>query len=107
MGDKAASSSGATGNYRSMLLTHAYPKPFTGTRDTLKLNIWLYKLNQYFKLASVHGPIADSHKISFTCLLLEDSAMVWWLSLEQAKTAPDTWEGFQACIRKEFCSVGD
>ncbi len=61
-----------------MSLKPNMPKTFSGDRDSLKLNAWLYQVDEYFNIVNFgktdEEAIDDVTKVRFASLLLDADA---------------------------------
>lgn len=56
------------------------PKGFSGKRYFLVVNLWLYKVEQYFNLMQVLNAnvvLTDASRISFSTTLLTGTVAIW------------------------------
>ncbi len=64
-----------------MSLKPNMPKTFSGDRDFLKLNAWLYQVVEYFNIVNFgktdEEAIDDVTKVRFASLLLDADAALW------------------------------
>ena len=61
------------------------PKTFSGDRDFLKLNAWIYQVDEYFNIVNFRKTdeeaIDNRSKVRFASLLLDGDAALWWFTL--------------------------
>lgn len=81
------------------------PQVFSGARNFLIVNTWLYKGERYFnmvQLANANVQLSDANRISYATALLTGTAAIWWYTILKANSSPQTWDDFVVAIRKEF-----
>lgn len=81
------------------------PESYGGKRDYLSVSTWIFKMEQYFHLVGMFKPgmlATDASRIMFASTFLVESAAIWWFTLAQTNTTPDTWTKFCDAIRSEF-----
>jgi len=81
------------------------PEPFSGKRDAVTVNAWLYQVEMYLNLQQLNNsemPIEENTKVSFASTLLKGNAANWWYMLVQSGQAPGQWDAFVAKVRSEF-----
>lgn len=80
------------------------PDSFDGTMDLLKVNTWLYLMLQYFALvqATTNAAHEEQDKIFFASTQLQNSAAVWWYTLQMGNTIPRDWQAFENAARPAF-----
>ncbi len=68
-----------------MSLKPNMPKTFSGDRDFLKLNAWIYQVDEYFNIVNFRKTdeeaIDNRSKVRFASLLLDGDAALWWFTL--------------------------
>ena len=81
------------------------PEPFSGKRDAVTVNAWLYQVDMYLNLLQLNNPeapIDQNTRVSFASTLLKGYAANWWYMLVQSGQAPSQWDAFVAKVRIEF-----
>ena len=67
------------------------PDSFSGYRDALTVNTWLYQTETYLNLVQVNNPeiaMDDNTKIAFASTLVKGNAANWWYILLSSRRAP-------------------
>jgi len=81
------------------------PELFSGRRDSVAVNTWLYQVEMYLNLLQVSNPqinLDEGTKVAFASTLLKGTAAQWWYMLVQSGNAPTQWDAFLAKVRMEF-----
>jgi hypothetical protein len=81
------------------------PTVFEGRRNSLRIEPWLYQVQQYFTLVQVGStgtPLDDGTMITYASSLFSKTAATWWYMLVQAGQVPTSWEAFMGKVRSEF-----
>lgn len=84
------------------------PEAYDGSRDYVKVNTWLYMIEQYLNLTQLSAPnivINDHNRISFASSYLKENAAVWWYHLVNLQSTPTTWDSFKEALLAEFIPV--
>ncbi len=81
------------------------PDKFPERRDLLCVNTWLFKMEQYFTLMNEFNSntlASEASRVTFASTFLSNSAPIWCYTKVSSSTAPNTWNEFSECIKKEF-----
>ena len=81
------------------------PESFSGKRDAMTVNAWLYQVDMYLNLLQLNNPdvpLDQNTRVSFASTLLKGNAANWWYMLVQSGKAPGQWNAFVAKVRTEF-----
>lgn len=81
------------------------PELFSGRRDAIAVNTWLYQVEMYLNLLQVTNPeivLNEGVRVSFASTLMKGTAAQWWYMLVQSGQAPGNWNEFLAKVRLEF-----
>lgn len=81
------------------------PELFSGRRDAVAVNTWLYQVEMYLNLLQVTNPqiiLDENTRVSFASTLMKGTAAQWWYMLVQSGQAPVEWHTFLAKVRSEF-----
>jgi hypothetical protein len=81
------------------------PTVFEGRRNSLRIEPWLYQVQQYFTLVQVGStgtPLDDGTMITYASSLFSKTAATWWYMLVQAGQVPTSWEAFMRKVRSDF-----
>lgn len=81
------------------------PEKYSGKRDFLIINTWIYKIDQYLSLMQISNPgtnVTEECQIMFASSFLTETAAVWWFTLVQNATTPSTWQEFKQALMAEF-----
>jgi hypothetical protein len=76
---------------------------FTGEKDKVDLDTWLFQSEQYFTTLS---QVTDAQKIQIASLQLRGHAAAWWRDVSQhAADKPATWDDFKKRIMSVYMPV--
>ena len=81
------------------------PELFSGRRDAIAVNTWLYQVEMYLNLLQVSNPqiiLDEGTRVSFASTLMKGTAAQWWYMLVQSGQAPVNWNAFLEKVRIEF-----
>lgn len=81
------------------------PGEYDGKRDSLVVNTWIHKVQDYFSIVEFGNPtlqLTDEMKIRYACTCLSGIASNWWYTKLQSENYPTTWADFKTELRKEF-----
>ena len=81
------------------------PELFSGRRDAVAVNTWLYQVEMYLNLLQVAKPeiaLDSVTRVSFASTLFKGFAAQWWYMMAQSDQAPVDWDTFVDKVRLEF-----
>ena len=78
-------------------------KPFNGARSAKDLKIFLWDMEQYFKVARVH----DQEMVTITSMYLSGDAKLWWRTYveddaDAGRGKIDSWEALKKELKDQF-----
>lgn len=87
----------------TMLAKNVKPPLYSGEKDTVELDTWIFQIEQYFEAMQ---SLNDAEKVRAAGLLLKSQAASWFRDMIQKGETFQTWQMFKDEITKMFMPIG-